>query len=321
MMASSILSRIKSPFGLGTAVFGSQVARAQSFELMETYVELGGNFFDTAHIYAAWLPKGHGQSERTLGEWLAVHQGREELVISTKGAHPPMDQLDAWRCSKDDIEQDLAESLERLRLTYIDLYWLHRDEPAREVGEIVEAMDALVKGGAIKSWGISNWTPERIDAAIQYAESHELARPIAAQQGASLADWPKPEPPVPGLIFMDSALREWHAQNQLPLVAYTSQAAGFFGEANVTWMKNGAEGDAPLAPQYDSPLNRQRLLRTITLAETKACTPNQIALAWLLALPFPVYPLLGTSRIERLREAMESLRIELDREEMEYLIG
>src|SRR4028119_1824671 len=83
---------------LGTAGFGSDTSADESFAMLDTFAEAGGNMADSAHIYAAWLPDGWGQSERTLGDWLRSRRPAGFLV-STKGGHPPMENMDASRLS------------------------------------------------------------------------------------------------------------------------------------------------------------------------------------------------------------------------------
>src|SRR5690606_3513631 len=111
----------------------------------------------TAHIYAAWREGGWGASERTLGEWMRAHGNRRELVLGTKGGHPPLDRMEEYRGSRECLERDLSESLERLGVDYVDVYWLHRDDPTREVGEMIETLAGFVRDGRIRSYGASNW--------------------------------------------------------------------------------------------------------------------------------------------------------------------
>jgi aryl-alcohol dehydrogenase-like predicted oxidoreductase len=95
------------------------------------------------------------------------------------------------------------------------------------------------------------------------------------------------------------------------MVPYSSQANGFFGAKNVAWAKAGFDGPPRRAEGFDSPANRHRLLRAIALAEKKGCTANQIAIAYLLNQPFPVFPIVGTSTHDHLREAMGAVGITL----------
>ncbi len=318
----------KAPFGaevepsricLGSASFGAEIGRDQSFAVLDAYVEAGGNFLDTAHIYAAWVEGGAGASERTIGEWLATVE-RGQVVLATKGGHPPIDaRLKVGRLSGEDLEHDLEESLERLGVEYIDLYWLHLDEPDRPVGEIIETLAALRGRGLIRSYGASNWATARIEEANAYARRHGLP-PFAASQpwwslgaaaGGTGAQAPAPQE--------EDELRAWHIRTGLPMVPYASQANGYFGAENAAWARGGFRGPAPRAPRFDSPANRRRLLRAAELAQRKGVTANQIALSYLLSQPFPVYPIIGTGNPNHVREALGAADLRLDEQECAYL--
>ncbi len=113
---------------LGTAGIGSSIDRSASFSIMSTYVELGGTFFDTASVYADWLPGPRSVSETTLGDWLAENGKRDQITLSTKGGHPDLQTMHVPRMSRKEIVNDLDASLRNLRTDVIDLYWLHRDD-------------------------------------------------------------------------------------------------------------------------------------------------------------------------------------------------
>jgi len=297
---------------LGSVFFGSDVSKEDSFAVMDAFFEAGGNFFDTAHVYAAWLEYGVGASERTVGEWIRTRGNRDRIVLATKGAHSPIAApVKVGRCSRADLEQDLGESLERLGLDCVDLYWLHFDEPTRPVGEIIESLAAIQQSGRLRSYGASNWTTARIQEADEYAKAHGLSPFVASQPWFSLgavAGGPKADGPT---AESDDPLRQWHLATGQPMIPYSSQANGYFGAENVAWAKGGFAGDPPRAGSFDSPANRRRLLRCIALAERKGCTANQIALAYLLRQPFPVFPIIGTSKPAHAREAMGAVGVTL----------
>ena len=225
------------------------------------------------------------------------------------------------RCSRANIEQDLRESLERLKVDYIDIYWLHRDDPARSVEDIVETMAALITTGVIRSYGVSNWTTARLDAANTYATQRGLPLFVANQPGWALADHETDAKSPSPMRYADAPMRQWHTQRNFPLVAYSSQALGFFGEENVAWARAGFTGLAPRDKGYDSAANRQRLSRAVALAQQKGCTANQIALAYLLHQPFPVYPIIGTGKPERVKEAMAAADVRFTKAECDQLSG
>lgn len=305
---------------LGTAGFGSSVDKNDSFRVLDTFFEHGGNFIDTAHIYAAWLPNGAGASERTVGEWIRSTGLRDQVVVATKGGHPPLDDMGHGRCGPDDIERDLNESLDRLGLDSVDMYWLHRDDASRPVGEIAEILARFQRDGRIRAFGGSNWTWDRLTAAVAYAEQQEIRGMVASQPGWALADRRNDTKAYPCMLFLDEPTRQKHIETGFPVVAYSAQATGWFGEENVGWARNGFVGQAPKAGEaYDTPVNRARLLNAMALAAKKDCTANQIALAYLLNQPFAVYPIIGSGNPQHVVEACLATEITLAPEECEAL--
>lgn len=306
-----------SPICLGTAPFGSNTPEADSVAVLDAYAEAGGNFLDTAHIYGAWIPGRWGASEEVLGRWLRENSRRPETIVATKGGCTSMDNLtDPGRCSYAELRQDLSESLERLQLDRVDLYWLHRDNENLEVGDILEGVMRLMAEGEIASYGLSNWEVHRAQAALDYCAEHGLTPPVGAQTGFACARYPKPEPPLPGMRYANSGDVAWHSASGLSLVAYTSQAGGWFGEENVAWARGGFDGAPPRGEVFDAAENRRRLVACMEVAESKGASASQIALAWQLHQPCRVTPIIGTSKSKRAAEAMAAARIKLDSEEL-----
>lgn len=304
----------------GTADMGTKADRDTSLALLDRYAALGGNFLDSAHVYASWLSTGVGASERTIGEWLRARGSREGIVIGTKGAHPPLGNMAQSRLARADIESDLTDSLERLGVDRIDVYYLHRDDPKIPVGEILEALNTFVADGRIGCYGASNWTVERLEEANTWAAAHGIPPFAASQPRFSLAETPYQAPtgPAPTMTLYEPD-RRWHTRSGLPVVAWSSQSGGYFGEANAEWARGGFAGNPPKGQGCDSPLSRRRLAIAVELAGQKGCTPNQIALAWMLHQPFPVYPIVGNLDFGHLEEAMGALRVSLTGEEVERL--
>ena len=130
---------------LGTAEFGSVRGRFVIRSDHDRYIEAGGNVLDTAEMYAEWIPGGSHRSEEFLGRWLHKRKNREGLILSTKGAHPRLDSMDKPRMSRKEVEFDLDSSLQRLGVDYVDLYWLHRDDPGTPVEEILLTVGRISK--------------------------------------------------------------------------------------------------------------------------------------------------------------------------------
>jgi aryl-alcohol dehydrogenase-like predicted oxidoreductase len=276
-----------------------------TFQLLDAFHAIGGTMIDTAFSY------GGGRCERAIGAWLAARGSRSEMQILTKGAHPSA--TEPRRVTPNAIRSDLSASLERLRSDYVDLYLLHRDDPDVPVGPIVEALNEHHAAGRVRAFGGSNWTPQRIDEANAYAAARGLQGFAASSPNLSLAV-PK-EPRWPGCLYADDATRAWHHAQQFPLFSWSSQAGGFFSGR----FAPGQIDDPDMVRVYDSADNWERYHRAAAIATQRNCSVIQIALAWVLAQPFPVFPLIGPQSIDELNSSVAALEIELTPEEAQWL--
>jgi aryl-alcohol dehydrogenase-like predicted oxidoreductase len=277
-----------------------------TYALLDTWLELGGNVVDTAHVYSG------GNSERALGRWLADRGTRDQLVILDKGAHPNADRR---RVTPEDITCDLRDNLARLKVDCIDLYLLHRDDPEVPVGPIVAALNAHLRAGRLRAFGGSNWSPERLEEANRFAADRGLEGFSASSPHLSLA---VPNEPVweGCLDARDPAAMAWYARTRLPLFAWSAGARGFFSGR----FSPGHVDDPTIRRVYDHPDNWARLRRARELGEQKGgYAPVQVALAWVLHQPFPTYALIGPHTVEELRSCVRSLEIRLTPEEVRWL--
>ncbi len=303
---------------LGVAEFGSSVSLEDSMAMLDTFVEADGNFADTAHVYAAWLPDGWGQSERALGEWLRQRRP-ENFFIATKGGHPDLKDMRISRLSPECIAQDLQESLERLQVDSVDLYWLHRDDPAVPVGEIMEALNELLRAGRIRALGASNWSTTRIAEANQYAAKRGLSGFCASQIGWSLAEV---NPEVRGAaltVQMDDEIMTWHRETDFPIMAYTSQANGFFAYPLPDPNSTMTPKQQALARSFLNEKNSARHARATQLANELSCTPNEVALAYIWSQSFPAVAIIGTRRHDHLTESLRAADLRLTPEQVAFL--
>ena len=305
---------------LGVAEFGSKISAEESFAMLDDFVAAGGNCADSAHIYAAWLPDGWGQSERTLGAWLKARQPRD-FFVSTKGGHPDLQNMSNSRLTPECIAQDLAESLERLQRDSVELYWLHRDDPQVPVGEIINALNDLISARKIGAIGASNWSGARIEAANQYAAQNGLVGFCASQIGWSLAEV---NPQVRGAaltVQMDDELLHWHRQHRFPVMAYSSQANGFFHydlpEENAAMTAK----QKALAHSYLSDKNRARYQRAAQLAHKLKRSAPEVALAYNWSQNFPSVAIVGATKREQLQETLRAADLQLAPDHVAFLEG
>jgi predicted dehydrogenase/aryl-alcohol dehydrogenase-like predicted oxidoreductase len=272
--------------------------------LLDAFYEAGGNIFDTAYVY------GGGRTEALLGDWLKNRGVREQSIVIGKGAHTPV-------CYPDVIAKQLTQSLERLKTDYVDIYFMHRDNLDVPVGEFVDAMDAEVKAGRIRGpFGGSNWTRERMDEAIAYADRNGKQRPGALSNNFSLAEML--EPIWPGCIT--SSTEEWKAwltARQMPNFAWSSQGRGFFTERAGRDKRDNEE----LVRVWYSEKNFGRRDRTVELAARLGKSPIHVALAYVLAQPFPSIPLIGPRTLGELDDSLQALDIALSTNDVDWLDG
>jgi aryl-alcohol dehydrogenase-like predicted oxidoreductase len=302
-----------SRFCLGCMPFGTCVQGRAVDALAGRFRDAGGNFFDTAHCYSYWEPGGDGSSERALGDYVKRNNCRDEVVIATKGgipATPNYRQVEAY-LSPGRIAADIDDSLARLQVDVIDFYWLHRDDPRLEVGAILDMMNAEVARGRIRWFGGSNWTSARLATANRYAAKHDMRGFIASQPKWSLLSYaPVTEEQrlKPGVMLSaNEEDRRWHRQSLLPVIPYGPTGNGFFA----------TRGEQP--DGFRSPENLARAERASKLADKLGGSPNQMALAWLLHQPFPVIPILGTSNLGHLDDALNAAGLKLLPEQMAWL--
>lgn len=301
---------------LGSSMIGSRVGRDDSFALLDAFVEAGGTYIDTAHVYANWAPGPRSVSEKTIGAWLKATGARDRLVIATKGGHPEPGQSHVSRLSPAEIVGDLDESLDFLGVDCVDLYWLHRDDLNRPAGEMLEVLNEQAKLGKIRYFGCSNWRPKRIREAHDYAAAHQLQPFVASQILWNLAV------PNPGVVVwdhadMDDEAEAFYATAGMSVHAFTSQARGFFTKAT-------AGGLDSLNPQlrhdFENPVTLARLERAQLVARDLGTTVTAVVLASIASRPFVGVPILGCVTLDQLHDSLGDVDLTLSPETLNFLL-
>jgi predicted dehydrogenase/aryl-alcohol dehydrogenase-like predicted oxidoreductase len=272
--------------------------------LLDAYWEAGGNVFDTGWLYGA------GYTEKLLGEWLKNRGTRGDAVVIGKGAHSPLTYPDV-------IGKQLTQTLDRLQTDHVDVYFMHRDNPDVPVGEFVDAMDAEVKAGRIRGpFGGSNWTMERMDEAIAYAARTGKHKPGVLSNNFALAEMIVPV--WEGCITSSTdPWKSWLTSRQMPNFAWSSQARGFFTDRAGRDKRDNPE----MVRTWYSEENFARRDRAIALAKELGKTPIHVALAYVLAQPFPSLPLIGPRTLGELDDSLEAFGIRLTPEQVRWLEG
>ena len=265
------------PVCLGTAQFGDSLDESQAFAVLDGYAAAGGNFIDTANCYGKWLPAGENVSEQILGRWLRSRGGRHSLVISTKGGHPPFSDMRASRLHEREVRADLEESLASLGVDEVEIYWLHRDDPAQPAGALVELLETLRREGRILAYGVSNWSTARFAEAAQYAADHGYTGFCGLQNQWSLARVNREQIADQTLACMDGEAYRLllERRGSLGAMAFSAMGKGYFSRA-------AAGRPAPGALcEYRNPLNEKRLAALQSIARERGVSVAAPVLAWM----------------------------------------
>ena len=308
---------------LGTDYFGTTVPEVTAFRLLDNFIGAGGNCIDTARVYASWLPGGDEASERTIGRWLKSRGSRNNILISTKGGHPPLDEMNTGRLSRKEIEGDLDKSLKTLGIDEVDVYWLHRDDATRPVEDIMETVSMLIAKGKVRAAGCSNWKVGRIEAAngasasgSQTAGTTSHAPFSASQIQWSLAVSTPEAHSDPTIVCMDENEHSWYEKESLPVFAFSSQAKGFFARASALGLD--AINQKSMT-RFCTPENIARLERVKEYAVKTGLTPTAIALGYILCNRVPAAAIVGCKNVEQLADSLTAADVQLAPSVVEWL--
>jgi aryl-alcohol dehydrogenase-like predicted oxidoreductase len=293
---------------LGGNVYGWTLSEADSFRQLDTALEAGLNFVDTADVYSRWVP-GHkgGESEEIIGKWLSKGGKRSNVIVATKlgiemgegkkGLSPAY------------IRQAVEDSLRRLKTEYIDLYQAHRDDEETPLEETLAAFDKLVEEGKVRHIGASNYSGPRLAKALQVSKDNGLVSYISLQPKYNLVE------------------REDFENNLLPVVQehtlgvipYYSLAAGFL--TGKYRSKKDAEGKARggTVAKYLNDWGFQVVKVLDEVASAHHSTPPRVALAWLMVRPGVTAPIASATSDEHLADLIAATELTLDHASIEKL--
>lgn len=299
----------------GTAI-GPMLTGQNADALLDAALALGINAFDCA--------RGYGLAEKVLGDWMRRRNNRDRVVVLTKCGN--VNGRGEVKVNRQVIERELSESLEALGTEYIDIYLLHRDDPATPISEIMDYLNDMKRQGKIRVFGASNWTHERIAEANQYAVENGLEGFAVSSPNYGLArqmqdPWGGECVTISGPENVEA--RTWYAENQMPVIAYSSLGRGFFSGRFRSDDPDGAKKvlDVPAQKGYLYPENMERLRRAEQMAERDGTSVSQIALRYVFAGPMNMYAIVSTTNPDRLRENVEAACHPLSRTDAAELEG
>jgi aryl-alcohol dehydrogenase-like predicted oxidoreductase len=297
------------PLCLGGNVFGWTADEPTSFAVLDAYVEDGGNFVDTADVYARWVPgNSGGESETVLGRWMADRGNRDSVVVATKvGSEMGPD---ARGLSRRYIMTAVEDSLHRLQTDYIDLYQAHRDDETTPMDETLGAFDELVRQGKVRVIGASNFTRARLAEAHNVSEQHGYSRYESLQPPYSLVNRATYEP----------ELEPYCREHEVGVITYSSLASGFLAGK---YRPGQPLPSTPRAQGIQSKFMNEHGFRVLAevdrVAAAHGATPAQVALAWQIVRPGITAPIASATSVPQLRELLGAIDLKLDPEAIRAL--
>ncbi|GAA4253036.1 aldo/keto reductase [Dactylosporangium darangshiense] len=297
---------------LGTMTFGKESSEEVSHAQLDRYVEQGGNFVDTANVYAG------GASEQIVGRWLAARPGmRDRLVIATKGRFPMGDGPNDAGLTRTNLSRALDASLRRLGIETIDLYQAHAWDPLTPIEETLGFFDDAVRAGKIRYAGVSNFLGWQLQKAALLTQFRGLA-PIVTLQ------------PQYNLLVRDIEfeLVDVCRNERIGILPWSPLAGGWLsGKYTRNNEPTGATrlGEDPrrgmeaYAPRNAQERTWQILDAVRKVAEGRGVSMAQVALAWVADRPAVTSVILGARTVEQLDDNLAAADLHLTEQETALL--
>jgi aryl-alcohol dehydrogenase-like predicted oxidoreductase len=290
---------------LGGNVFGWTANRDESFTVLDAYMAGGGNFVDTADVYMAGVPgNSGGESETIIGEWLAARGNRDDVVIATKvGKFPGLDNL-----RPETIHTAAENSLKRLGVETIDLYYAHFDDTETPLAETLGAFGELIEAGKVRHIAASNYSAARLSEALETSEREGLPRYVALQPHYNLME-----------RDYESDQREVCEREDVACFPFYALAKGFLtgkyrpGGEKVDSVR--AEG----AAEYLDERGERMLGALDEIAAAHGVAPAAVAVAWLREQPTVLAPIASARNEDQLGPLLTAATLDLSDAELAQL--
>jgi len=295
------------PLVLGGNVFGWSADEAASFAVLDAFAAEGLSCIDTADTYSGWVPgNSGGESETIIGRWLRKRGKRDDIVVATKVAK--------WSkhrgLSPANIAAAADDSLKRLGIERIDLYFAHEDDASVPLEDTLGAFARLIEAGKVRAIGASNYSGLRLAEALAVSAKHGLPRYEVVQPEYNLVARQPYEKDIEPVVRREN----------LGVVCYYALASGFLsgkyrGEADLG--KSAVRGGA--VRKYLNAHGLRVLTALDTIAAAHRATPAQVALAWLIARPSITAPIASATSVEQVRDIAAATRLTLAADEIAEL--
>lgn len=287
-------------------MFGWSIDEQRSFAVLDAYVAAGGNFIDTADSYGRRGPGGAGESERSIGRWMAARGNRDELVIATKvGMSPELTGLSA-----ENVRSGAEASLERLKTERIDLYYAHKDDAQTPLEETLAAFGSLIADGLIGYAAASNYSAARLAQALEIGERDGMASYVALQPHYNLLERGEYEGELASLC----------ERAGVACVPYFGLARGFL---TGKYRRDGEPVESLRAQGVRESYFNERGFAVLdaldAIAAERDVAVAAVALAWLAAQPTVIAPIASATSPEQLDELVAVAELQLTPAELQRL--
>ncbi|HWL01838.1 MAG TPA: aldo/keto reductase, partial [Microbacteriaceae bacterium] len=299
---------------LGGNVFGWTADRDASFAILDAFVAGGGTMIDTAEGYSSWAPGNDGfDSERIIGEWIADRKPAGVQVATKTGGHRELKDLNPLR-----VLQAVDDSLERLNIDTIDLYWAHYDDAEVPIERQVETFAQIVALGKARAIGLSNYSPERLREWLETATRLGVDLPVAFQPHYNLVH----------RADVEAHLVPLAQEFGIGLLPYYALASGFlagkYRSADAAGRAD-AEGRIETSPRaagaskYATPQGLAIVDALERIGAAHGASIATTALAWLRQQPTVAAPIASASRSDQVADLLASASLDLTAEELAEL--
>jgi aryl-alcohol dehydrogenase (NADP+) len=299
-----------SVIGLGALTFGREVDEQTAHALLDHYVDSGGNFIDTADIYAK------GRSESFVGSWLTRSSRRDKVIIATKVGHRSGTGPNDVGLTSHHILESVEESLRKLHVETIDLYQAHVWDNLTPVEETLRAFDLLVQQGKVRYIGVSNFSGWQLSKSLMTSRVADTINVVSVQSQYNLLERGIEWEIIPLALAEDLAVLPWS-----PLGGgwLTGKYRPGVSPSEGTRLGEDRDIGSDSWVRRDSERTWQILGTVQDIAATHAVTPAQVSINWLLQKPAVVSSIIGIRTLTQLKDNFHALTWTLDDNEMARL--
>lgn len=298
------------PIVFGGNVFGWTIDEKLSFEVLDAFVDHGFNAIDTADVYSRWAPGNQGgESETILGNWLRARPGMRDRVLLFTKVGMDLGQPEQKGLSSKWILSAVENSLQRMGIECIDLYFSHFPDSTVGYEETLGAYDRLLRDGKIRSIGASNHDAAQLSEALRIAREQKLPAYQVVQPEYNLYD----------RASFDGALRDLCIAEDLGVITYYSLASGFlsgkYRSKNDLGQSKRGEGIA----KYLTPRGEALLKALDSVSAAHGVKQAEVALAWLIACKGVTAPIASATSVAQVESFARAAQLELTADEVALL--